>query len=197
MTHDQTSLSLLERISDPTDPEAWQQMVEVYTPLLRQWLQRYSIQSSDADDLVQEVLLAASRDIHKFTDKQRPGAFRAWLRTILVHRLRDFWRRERRRPTAKGETAFLEQLQQLDDPRSAPSRQWDREHDQFVLQHLLGKSRARFSATTWSAFQQLVFDGQRAADVAERLGISVNAALIAKSRVLSHLRQQARGLTPF
>ena len=37
-------------------------------------------------------------------------------------------------------------------------------------------------------------DGKPARDVAQELGLSVNAVLIAKSRVLGRLRQEARGL---
>jgi RNA polymerase sigma-70 factor, ECF subfamily len=39
-----------------------------------------------------------------------------------------------------------------------------------------------------------VLEERPAADVAESLGLSVNAVLIAKSRVLRRLRQEGRGL---
>ena len=42
--------------------------------------------------------------------------------------------------------------------------------------------------------ERQVQDGQPAAEVAEELGISVNAVLIAKSRVLKRLREKAAGL---
>src|SRR6056297_3291965 len=93
-----TSITLLERLRQNDDPENWDRLVSLYSPLLRGWLRKYDVQSSDVDDLVQEVLLAVSNDLKSFEHQGNPGAFRSWLRTILVHRLRDFWRARGRRP---------------------------------------------------------------------------------------------------
>lgn len=194
---DQTSLSLLDRLRDGTDDAAWRDLAAMYTPLLRGWMRRYEVQPSDADDLIQEVLAVAARELPRFDHSGRAGAFRAWLRTTLVHRLRDFWRSQQRRAVAKGGSDVLRQLDQLEDPQSALSQLWQREHDEHVLRHLLQSSQSKFTQSTWAAFRRIVFDGAKPADVAAELGITVNAALIAKSRILSHLKQQARGLTDF
>jgi RNA polymerase sigma-70 factor (ECF subfamily) len=54
--------------------------------------------------------------------------------------------------------------------------------------------RPEFTEATWQAFQRLALDGAPGQVVAEELGLSVNAVLIAKSRVLARLRQEAQGL---
>ena len=72
--------------------------MDVYTPLLKQWLSRYEVQDADADDLVQDVLMVVSRELPRFQHSHRRGTFRSWLRTILVHRLRRFWDKRQRRP---------------------------------------------------------------------------------------------------
>jgi RNA polymerase sigma-70 factor (ECF subfamily) len=51
-----------------------------------------------------------------------------------------------------------------------------------------------FQPSTWKAFRGLVLEGRTAGDVAVEMGLSVNAVLIAKSRVLQRLRQQMGGL---
>jgi RNA polymerase sigma-70 factor, ECF subfamily len=51
-----------------------------------------------------------------------------------------------------------------------------------------------FQPATWQAFGRVVIHGQPADRVAADLGLSVNAVLIAKCRVLRRLRQEARGL---
>ena len=88
----ETSLSLLDRLRASPDDADWSRLVEVYAPLLRGWLTRADVQPNDADDLVQEVLLVVHRELPAFQHNQRPGAFRCWLRRIVVHRLRNFWR---------------------------------------------------------------------------------------------------------
>ena len=74
------------------------------------------------------------------------------------------------------------------------SRAWDEDHDRHVAQTLVESIRLEFRPETWRTFEATVRDGDSSADVAERLGISVNAVLIAKSRVLKRLRQKAEGL---
>ena len=53
----QMSLSLLTRLRHSPESAAWNRLVELYAPLIRAWLRKYDVQDSDADDLVQEVLL--------------------------------------------------------------------------------------------------------------------------------------------
>ena len=51
-----------------------------------------------------------------------------------------------------------------------------------------------FQAKTWQAFRLLVLERRSAAEAAAELGLTVNAVLIAKSRVLQRMRQEADGL---
>src|SRR5262245_52557919 len=126
----ETSVSLLERLAGQPSEGDWRRLHDLYQPLMRGWIARAGVSPADADDLSQEVLLVVVREIGGF-ERQRPGAFRSWLRTVLVHRLRDFFRSARYRPIATGDSAFFEQLNQLESPDSALSRQWDREHDEY------------------------------------------------------------------
>jgi DNA-directed RNA polymerase specialized sigma24 family protein len=61
-----TSLSLLERLRQSPENEGWNRLADLYTPLIRAWLRRYDVPDSDANDLVQEVLLAVSKGLAKF-----------------------------------------------------------------------------------------------------------------------------------
>jgi RNA polymerase sigma-70 factor (ECF subfamily) len=191
---DHTSLSLLDRACRGESDESWRLLAEVYSPVLRRWLVRYDLQTADADDLVQDVLVVVSRDLAKFQHNGRPGAFRAWLKTILVNRLRNFWRSRNYRPTATGDSDFLRSLEELEDPRSELSQAWDREHDGQVIRLLTARVEGRFSESTQAAFRRIVFDEAAPEDVARELGLSLNAVVIAKCRVLKALRQEGRGL---
>lgn len=190
----ETSLSLLDRVRSTAGDDAWPRLVEVYSPLLRSWLTRFEIESADADDLVQEVLLAVSRELPAFQHSGRVGAFRNWLRTILVHRVRNFWRSRNYRPVAAGGSTWMEQLQQLEDESSNVSLEWNLEHDRHVMARLLELVRPRFEDKTWEAFRRQMLDGQRADVVATELDMPLNSVYVARSRVLSTLRREAAGL---
>lgn len=189
----ETSFSLLDQLRERPDAGAWQRLVDIYTPLIHGWLRRRGLADADVDDLTQEVMTALVRELPHFEHDRRRGAFRSWLRTITVHRLRGFWRARRAHAQATGDSDFLQTLDQLEDPSSGLSRLWDQEHDRHVVHQLLRAIEPAFEPTTWQAFRRVVMDDARAATVAAELGISVNAVLLAKSRILRRLRQEMKG----
>ena len=195
-----TSHSLLNRLRQSPESESWDRLVHLYSPLILHWMRRYEVQMSDAEDLLQDVLLAVSKDISKFDHNGHPGAFRGWLKTILVNRLRKFWRNRDRRPRAQvaagahADSDIDERLAQLEDPSSELSQIWNRQHDQYVLRQLLEIAQPQFAPRTWSAFRRVTLEGENLDTVAKDLGISRNAVVIAKCRVLKRLRQESEGL---
>jgi RNA polymerase sigma-70 factor, ECF subfamily len=186
-----TSHSLLERARDSTDEASWRKLTDLYCPLIRRWARPYVLQPADIDDVVQDVLAVLVRKLPQFVHSKNPGAFRAWLRSITVNRLRAAWRL--RRPVSGGD-ALLQQFRELEDSSSALSRSWDEEHDRHVVTTLLDAIRLEFQPATWRAFELTIRDERGAMEVARELGLSVNAVLIAKSRILKRLRQTAEGL---
>jgi RNA polymerase sigma-70 factor (ECF subfamily) len=189
-----TSASLLDRLRVSPGGDDWARLVELYTPLIRGWLLRQNLPRQDADDVTQEVLTVLVRRLPDFERQPRPGAFRRWLRTITINCLRDHWRACKARPRATGASDFRETLEQLEDPDSSLSRQWEQEHDRHVARQLLEQIRPRFEATTWEAFRRFALLGEPAEQVAASLGVTANAVFIAKSRVLGRLREEGAGL---
>jgi RNA polymerase sigma-70 factor (ECF subfamily) len=189
----ETSVSLLERLAGAPTDDDWRRLLELYQPLLRAWITRAGVPAPDADDLTQEVLLVVFREVGGF-ERRGQGAFRAWLRTILAHRVCNYFRARQYRPVAAGGSDFLRALAELEEPGSALSRQWDREHDEHVTASLLRRVERDFAPATWRAFCRHVLEGEPAARVAEELRLSLNSVLLAKSRVLKRLRQELAGL---
>ena len=190
----ETSLSLLDRLRQSPEDADWSRLIEAYSPLLRAWLMRAEVQAADADDLVQEVLLVVHRELPKFEHNQRRGAFRNWLRQIVVHRLRNFWRSRGRLIAVGNDSQLEEQLKQLEDDGSQLSQRWDREHNLAIARKLLELIESRFTESTRLIFRRLVVDGADADTVASETGLSLNAIFTAKSRVLRELRRLGAGL---
>ena len=95
-----TRASLLARLSDPKDREAWRQFVDLYGSLIYGFARRRSLQDADAADLTQEVFVRAYRALPRL---QTPEAFTSWLYRIAVNLSRNWLRdrgRVRRRATA-------------------------------------------------------------------------------------------------
>jgi RNA polymerase sigma-70 factor (ECF subfamily) len=189
----ETSASLLERLRAPRDEAAWRRLDDLYRPLILRWLCRDPTLGEEAQDIAQDVMVVLVRELPDF-QRQRTGSFRRWLRTITAHRLGAHFRSRKNRPRALGAPPEECPLVQLADSNSQLSRLWDDEHNRYVLGRLMELIAPLFEPTTLVAFRRIAFDGIAPARVAAELGISLNAVLIAKSRVLSKLRQEAEGL---
>lgn len=188
-----TSVSLLDRlkVAGPEDSD-WHRLQGIYLPLIRRWLTRVPGLGDEVDDLTQDVLIVLVRELPRF-ERCREGSFRAWLRQVTVNRVRVYRRRRRRTPSVGLGQAdgFLERLA---SPDGDLAREWDRDHDHHVFEQLLSVVRPDFQPSTWEAFRRFAIEGIPAARVAEEMGMSENAVLQAKSRILRRLRTEAGDL---
>src|SRR5947209_2494717 len=73
----ETSPSLLDRLSRRPEDGDWGRLVSLYTPVLHAWLGRHGLQTSDRDDLTQEVLGVVVQKLPEFRHNGRAGAFRS------------------------------------------------------------------------------------------------------------------------
>ena len=190
---DETRQSLLLR-AQTGETDAWKDLTDLYRPLILGWLNRQGVPARDLEDLSQEVLLSVVKHLPSFQHSGNRGAFRTWLRTIVCRRAADYWRALDARSQASGGSGATAALQLIVDPDSELNRQWDQEHDRYVIRCLLDLVEAEFEPTTRRAFQRLALDGASGAEVAEELGMSVAAVYVAKSRVLQRIREEAEGL---
>jgi RNA polymerase sigma-70 factor (ECF subfamily) len=185
-----TPISLLERLrANPTE-ENWNRLVEIYTPLIKGELSQSRIPQEDIDDLSQEIFVVLLRELPHFVHSGRNGAFRHWLRELVVHRKLMYWRAPRR-GTVVVDPQFLSDLE---NPEGELNQRWDRDHDAYVVERLLTLLRSEFTETTWRAFCMQALEHRPPTEVALELGLTINAVVIAKSRVLRRLRQEAQGL---
>jgi len=182
-----TSPTLLERLRGARDETAWGRLVDLYTPLLFTWARRRGEAEEDAADLIQEVFVTLVQTLPTF-QPARTGSFRKWLRTILLNKLRD-----RKRRAARLEKALAERLPEEELPDDA-ERFWEEDFQQELARRALQIMQADFAPSTWKACWETVVRGRSLDEVAHELGITRNAAYIARCRVLRRLRQELNGL---
>jgi RNA polymerase sigma-70 factor (ECF subfamily) len=188
-----TRPSLLVRLRDARDADAWQQFVELYGPIVYRFARRHRLQDADAADLTQEVLRAVTTGMVRFDYDPQHGSFRGWLFTLAHHRLIDLLNRRRRQEQDSGDSATHRLLDE--QPAHESEDVWNQEHERQVFAWAAEQVRGQFTETTWRAFWQTAVDGRDAAAVAEELNLSVGAVYIAKSRVQARLREQIRQAT--
>jgi RNA polymerase sigma-70 factor (ECF subfamily) len=185
MTEPVTRPSLLARIRDLSDSQAWGQFVESYAPVVLAYALRHGLQEADADDLAQEVFRAVARAAPQLRYDPARGRFRAWLFTITRNKLRNLLAAQKRH---NGDGRLPGLLVQ--QPAEDEAELWERECRRQLFLHAAAQVQGQFEETTWRAFWQVAVEGREPAAVAGQLGISLGAVYIAKSRVLKCLREQ-------
>src|SRR5579884_2793173 len=185
-----TQPSLLVRLADKQDREAWARFVEIYAPLIYGHARKYGLQDADAADLTQDVLRAVAAAMGGFDYDPSRGSFRGWLFTVVRNLLRNFLasrRSHHQASGAPGTQAFLEAQPARDDELA---RSWDQEYQQRLFLWAAEQIRGDFQDRTWQAFWQTAIEGKSVKTVAQALDMSVGAVYVAKSRVLARLREQ-------
>ncbi len=78
----ETKTSLLLRLQNPRDEEAWREFVAIYRPVVYRLARMRELQHADADDLSQRVVIAVQRVIGNWRVDPAKGRFRFWLARI-------------------------------------------------------------------------------------------------------------------
>jgi len=188
-TTDATRPSLLLRLRNPRDSEAWRTFVETYTPLVYAYCRRRGLQASDVADVTQEVMAQVLRSIADFTYQSQRGRFRDWLGTITRTKLARFLSRDARAGKGEGGDAGAEELTwQVEAPES--DTLWTEGFHARVLEVAMKRARPDFQEVTWTIFEHAWVRGQAAPEVARELGVPIESVYLAKSRVLKRLRTE-------
>src|SRR5258708_24769758 len=97
-----TPASLLFRLRDPQDHEAWMEFVSLYEPVAYRLLRRHGLQDADAREVMQELFLTVSRSIGRWDPAKERGSFRGWLRRVARNLVINWLTHRDRRVVASG-----------------------------------------------------------------------------------------------
>ena len=184
---DTTSSSLLHRAA-AREPQAWQRLIKLYSPLVSHWCRQAGIAEQDIADVSQEVFAAISSSLTKFDTGREGATFRSWMRGIVRHKLQDHARR--RIELAAGGTDAQERLKRVPAPDFSVELSESPGEVTALYQRALRQVRDQFEHTTFTAFWRVTVENHSPVEVAQELGVTANAIRQAKSRVLRRLKEE-------
>ena len=191
-----TSVTLLLRVRELDDREAWDRFVTAYAPQVFAWCRRHNLQDSDAADVTQEVLTRLVRTMKTFTYQPQRGSFRGWLKTVTQNAVRDLIADCRRQGRGAGDTQAAHAFASIcDDAASAElEERISAQYEQELLREAEARVQARVQTKTWTAYRLTAVEQQSAQSAAEELGMPVSEVYVAKSRVIRMLRDEVTRL---
>lgn len=189
-----TKVDLIFCLSDPSNQRAWEEFIEIYTPLLMQTAHQLGLRSHDASDAVQEVLMHLTSAVARWQPNGQKGAFRGWLVRVARNQMLKLLQRS---TALRPQCAYDESQLYLLDQVAAPAEitAWfNREFRQQVFLFAVRKIQTDFKPKTWTAFWDTFIDQRPPAEVAQKLSLSVGAIYIARSRVMNRLQKTVETL---
>ncbi|MFK7769311.1 MAG: RNA polymerase sigma factor [Mariniblastus sp.] len=202
MTPDQTlpsvtSITLLGKVRDLSDQQAWNEFVRRYTPRIFAWCKRFSLQEQDASDVTQQVLLKLVAAMQEFVYDPSQGSFRGWLKTITSNAVRDSIRKKSNQViTGDGANVWLSRLAE-DAAIASLTDQIEEGYRQELLDVAESRVQLRVKPKTWEIYQHFCKMELSPKEVAEKLNVKVADVYVAKSRVVKMLRDVVLQLEQF
>jgi RNA polymerase sigma-70 factor (ECF subfamily) len=185
---DTTRPSLLLRIRDRSDTDAWRTFDAIYRPMLQRFARARGLDQDAAEDVTQQCLAAIYDHIGEFNYDPSKGRFKSWLRTLVNNRVRDLLRVQRDR---QGDTGAFRQAQQREDsPEDVFEQIWMEEH----LGHCLRELRCEVEETTFKAFWDYVMEEQPIEHVCAALNLKPNNVYTIKWRLTERIAAKMKEL---
>ena len=187
-----TRASLIVRLANAQNVQAWDEFARLYQPVVYRLARRRGFQHADAEELVQEVMLAVARAVEGFVPDADRGRFRDWLHRIARNLMVNLLTRRKHQVWGTGKTDVQQMLEAKSDAESDVTQMFEIEYRREAFRWAARQVQQEVQQNTWQAFWLSTIDELPAVQVARQLGMSVGSVYIARSRVMARLRRQVR-----
>lgn len=199
-----TRESLLIRLRDADDAGSWRTFFDRYWRLLYNVSRAAGLEDADAQDVVQESVIAVARQLPRFHYDAAKGTFKQWLLVIVRRRIADHRRRQYRLanlglvPDPAGPADLPEREAgpiETRDPAEELDYLWSREWEQQVLEAAIESVRTTCNPKHFQIFDYCVRQDWPAPRVAAALQISLPQVYLARHRIAKAVRAAARKIS--
>ena len=186
-----TSTQILEGLKTNGNTTAWDKFCDHFQPVVVNFARQLGLPEADAEDAAQETMLEFLKAFRNEKYNREKGSLGNWLFGIarrVILNLRGRQPLEQLVADKTTGTSFWDLIQ--DDHNIKHT--WETEWRQMVLTKCVQQVRRELDPKVVEAFELYALSEQPVEEVAGRLKMSNNAVYIAKSRVLSRLRELER-----
>ena len=182
-----THATLLLRLRQTKNGEAWTRFVHLYTPLVYRYCRLRGLQDADSRDVTQQVFSIVHGSLDRFHYDPNRGRFRNWLGAVTAHEISRHTRKQSRPGRGMG-AGWGDELAELCS--SAPDADWLEELQSHLLKHALATIRPEFEIVEWEAFELTWLRDVNARSAGEKLGKPAAWIYKARYKVIERLRRE-------
>jgi RNA polymerase sigma-70 factor (ECF subfamily) len=180
------------------DSESWRVFFERYWRLIYNVARKSGLSDDQAQDVVQETVIAVARKMPEFRYDPAKGSFKNWLLLICRRRIHDHLRRiySSRQLATQSSEELPGATENLPAAMLPPDAQlegdWEQEWRENVFQMALVRVRQQSNPKHYQVFDCCVLQGMSASQAAAMLGLSAAQVYLAKHRVSSAIKRAAK-----
>ena len=194
-----TRASLLRRLKHWEDQESWRDFFNTYWKLIYGTAVRAGLNDAEAQDVVQDTVIAVAKKIEDFKYDPELDSFKGWLLYLTRKRIAlHYRRRERDRGgPARNSNALTRgaDLERIPDPAGVDLEAiWNEEWETHLLDTALARVKQQVSAKQFQMFNFYVLKQWPVKDVAKTLGVSVAQVYLAKHRISVLVKKEMKRL---
>ena len=174
---------------DLGDSESWRTFFETYWRLIYNVARKSGLSDDQAQDVVQDTVIAVARKMPEFRYDPAKGSFKHWLLLICRRRIHDHLRRvySARQLAQAGPEELAAATTSVATAALSPDAQiegdWEQAWRENVFQMALVRVRQRANPKHYQVFDYCVLQNLRPAEVAGMLGLSAAQVYLAKHRI--------------
>jgi RNA polymerase sigma factor (sigma-70 family) len=144
MNSELTQPSLLSRVRDPSDHEAWRQFEAKYRELILRFCRRRGLQQTDAEDVLQLSMTNLIQSLPRFAYDPSRGRFRDYLYQVVRSALIRLQARPKT-PVSALDTSMLDALPDHDEAASETlwTQEWVNHHYRLAMESVRGSFEPR------------------------------------------------------
>ncbi len=183
-----TRASLINRLRNQEDRDAWDEVMAIYGPLVFRMAMRQGLQPADAEDVVQQVFTAIFQSVEKWLEQSERGRFRNWLIGIGRNVALNMLNRKPKGGIGVGGTDSHDRLDRMQAAEVELASEFDIEYQREVYRWAAQRVQADVDPKTWEAFRMTHVDGVSIGEAAKLLGVGVGQVYVSRSRVMKRLQ---------
>jgi RNA polymerase sigma-70 factor (ECF subfamily) len=194
-----TRQSLLSRLKDWNDHDSWKVFFDTYWRLIYHAAILAGLNDAEAQDVVQETVMAVSKHIPEFVYDPSKGSFKTWLMRQTSWRIRDQLRR--RMPIQpslpeSGTSTRTATVDQVADPGGSQLEAiWDAEWEANLMEAAIQRVKNKVDAKQFQIFHLYVQKKWPVLKITQDLKISTTQVYLAKHRVGALITKELKCLS--
>lgn len=178
-----TRETLLIKLRDQYDEPAWSEFYEIYKGFIFAILIKMNIPMEAQDDLAQDILLKAWKNLPKFEYQKNNGKFRNWLGLVVSNTARSYYRKINNGARALGK---IENDSEKEPEIEAIS---DNEWKLFIANKAWENVKKNLSENVIECFE-LISEGMDLKEVAEHCSLPYNTVCVYKKRIINKISRE-------